>query len=148
MGHRRQGREFAVQVLFQIDLTGSGASEVLPEFWAGVEAGDEVRVFAERLVRGVESQRNALDTWLSRAAEHWRVERMPVVDRNVLRLAIYELIAERATPQAVVIDEAIEIGKKFGSSESGSFINGILDTVRRRLDQPDGNVPGTPVSST
>jgi N utilization substance protein B len=105
----------------------------MDRFWTSLEADEAVRSFAERLVNGVLADREAIDRRIVEAAEHWRIERMAVVDRNVLRLAVCELLW-REIPPAVVIDEAIEIAKRFGSEESGGFINGILDSVRARVD--------------
>ncbi len=130
MGRRRSAREFALQVLFQIDLTESAADEVLGQFWSRQDAESDVRAFTERLVRGVVDRRAEIDSRIVAASENWRIERMGVVDRNVLRIAVYELSSEEGTPEAVVINESIEIAKRFGSEGSGSFINGILDSIR------------------
>jgi len=120
-------------MLFQIDLTGASPEDVFQDFWKpGVE--EAVRSFSEQLVLGVFERRSAMDRAIAQAAEHWRVERMAVVDRNVLRMAIYEMLHDTETPAAVAIDEAIEVAKKYGSAESGSFINGVLDAVRRRIE--------------
>jgi N utilization substance protein B len=121
-------------MLFQIDLTGVAPQQVFRQFWNDREAEATVRSFAEGLVLGVFEQRGALDRLISAAAEHWRIGRMAVVDRNVLRMAAYELLNALETPAPVVIDEAIEVAKKFGSEESGGFINGILDAIRRRVE--------------
>ena len=136
MGQRRRAREYALQLLFQIDLTGSSPGEVFREFWINQETSTEVRSFSERLVNGVFARRVQLDRLIAGAAEHWRIERMAVVDRNVLRMAVYEMLHDPEIPDAVVIDEAIEVAKKYGSEESGSFINGILDSIRRRAPDP------------
>ena len=130
MGRRRRAREFALQVLFQIDLTGGVPDEVLRQFWSGQDVEPDVRAFAERLVHGVVDRRVQIDARIVEAAEHWRIERMGVVERNVLRIAVYELASEEGTPEAVVIDESIEIAKRFGGEGSGGFINGILDSIR------------------
>jgi N utilization substance protein B len=135
LGQRRRARECALQMLFQIDLTATTPQEVFGTFWSGQEAGDDVRAFAERLVLGVTGERRDLDRTIAVSATNWRIERMAVVDRNVLRMAVYEMLHHDPTPPAVVIDEAIEVAKKFGSEESGGFINGILDDVRRRLER-------------
>jgi N utilization substance protein B len=133
VGRRRRAREYALQVLFQIDLTGGSAAEVLDGFWSGWDADEDVRSFTERLVHGVLADREAIDRRISEAAQHWRLERMPVVDRNVLRVAVHELGSED-NPPSVVIDEAIEVAKRFGSEGSGAFINGILDAIRVRIE--------------
>ena len=126
-------------MLFQIDMAGDAPAEVYPHFWKEHEAELEVKAFAEGLVEGVMRERGALDRIIAGSADHWRIERMAVVDRNILRLAVYELAWLPDTPPVVVLDEAIEVGKKFGSEQSGSFINGILDAVRKRIER--GEVP-------
>ncbi len=136
MGQRRRARECALQMLFQIDLTGAAPADVFCEFWVEREtAGRHARCSPRRLVLGVLAERDELDRWIRGSAEHWRLERMAVVDRNVLRMAVYELVAAGAPPPAVVIDEAIEIAKKFGSGESGGFINGVLDAIKKRVER-------------
>lgn len=122
-------------MLFQMDLSGGPPDGVFPDFWRDQEVSDDVQEFAERLVRGAWSQRDRLDTAIAEAAQRWRLERMAAVDRNVLRLAAYELLFETDTPAAVIIDEAIEIAKKYGSEDSGRFANGILDGIRKRAER-------------
>ncbi len=130
-------------MLFQIDLAGGAPDDVFRGFWLGVEASDDVRRFAEEIVRGVARERRSLDGMVAGSAENWRVERMAVVDRNVLRMAVYEMLFEQDVPAVVAIDEAIEVARKFGGEESGSFVNGVLDSVRRRLERGEiGPVPG------
>ena len=141
MGHRRRARECALQLLFQMDLTGGSSAEVFAEFWRSQPAADEIRAFAERLVAGVSSHRRGLDRILTGTSQHWRVERMAVVDRNVLRMAIFELVFEGETPPAVIIDEAIEVAKRFGGGESGAFINGVLDAVRLAIERGEVEAP-------
>lgn len=131
-----------MQILFQIDLTGDSAEDVLSGFWSSQPADDAVRTFAEELVRGVCCRRDVLDRWISASAQKWKIERMAVVDRNVLRLAVHELLDEAQAPPAVVIDEAIEVAKRFGGGDSGGFINGILDTIRERIASGNGVPPG------
>lgn len=135
MGQRRRGRECALQMLYRIDMTESAPEQVFRDFWAGQPAAEEVRRFAERLVRGVLEARDRLDGVVAESAQHWRLERMAVVDRNVLRIAVYEILYEAETPPVVAIDEAIEVAKRFGGPESGRFINGILDHVRGRAER-------------
>ena len=143
MGQRRRARECALQMLFQIDLAGGAPDDVYPLFWTQHEAEPEVRTFAESLVQGVVREREGLDRIIAGSAAHWRIERMAVVDRNILRMAVYEMGWIPETPPPVVLDEAIEVGKKFGSEQSGAFINGILDAVRKRFAQGE-NPAGTP----
>jgi transcription antitermination protein NusB len=120
-------------MLFQIDMAGGAPVEIYPEFWREHAVEDEVKSFAEALVEGVTRERDRLDALIAGAAANWRVERMAVVDRNILRMATYELSHRLETPAAVILDEAIEVGKRFGTEQSGAFINGVLDAVRRDL---------------
>ena len=120
-------------MLFQIDVTGASPVEVFQEFWPA-QAGAAERAFAEQLVLGVRGDLPELDRRIGEAAEHWRIERMAVVDRNVLRMALHELLADPGTPPAVVLSEAVEVAKKFGGAESGAFVNGVLDAIRRKLE--------------
>ena len=132
-------------MLFQIDMAGGAPAEVYPHFWKEHEAELEVKEFAQGLVEGVMKEREALDRIIAGSVDNWRIERMAVVDRNILRVAVYELAWLPDTPPVVVLDEAIEVGKKFGSEQSGSFINGILDAVRKRIergDVPSARLPG------
>jgi N utilization substance protein B len=133
MGTRRRSRELALQLLYQNELTEASPEDMQEGFeeWQGAPEG--VRDFADRLLRGTLAKLSEIDEELGRQTTHWRLERLAAVDRNILRLAMYELIYETGTPHAVVIDEAIEIAKKFGAKDSGRFVNGVLDGfVRRR----------------
>ncbi len=132
---RRRSREAALQVLYAIDVAGrDGASASAQEMFESAEAHFELpegaRAFAKELILGVEEQRAAIDARLATNAAHWRVERMAAVDRNVLRLATYELCFT-TTPAEVVIDEAVELARRFGADRSPGFVNGILDAVAR-----------------
>ncbi len=133
MGSRRQARELALQLLYQTELTGADPADMQchSEAWQGAPQG--VREFADELLCGVIAHREEIDDNLSRQTSHWRLERLAAVDRNILRLALYELMYCEGTPAAVVIDEAIEIAKRFGAEESARFVNGVLDGfVKRR----------------
>ncbi|MEE9231769.1 MAG: transcription antitermination factor NusB [Acidobacteriota bacterium] len=144
MSLRRRGREFALQMLFQVDMTDQKPQEVMPLFWQSHTVGDDVKQFAEDLFQGTVQIRPRLDTLLARTSAHWRLDRMPVVDRNLLRMALYEMLFQPDTPRVVVINEAIEIAKRFGSEDSGQFINGVLDQLRERivgLDAPEMSEP-------
>ena len=121
-------------MLFQIDVTGASPGEVFQDFWQDQPAAPAERAFAQQLVLGVRDTLPDLDRRIAEAAEHWRIERMAVVDRNVLRMALHELLADPETPPAVVLSEAIEVAKKFGGAESGAFVNGVLDAIRRKLE--------------
>ena len=132
MGARRKGRELAVQALYQIDARGGSSAEMLRLFWEQADAGERAREFAKTLVEGVGEQRERIDTLITEASEHWRFERLSAVDLNVLRVATYELL-ERAAPTSVVLDEAIEIARRFGTGESAVFVNGVLDHIATQL---------------
>ncbi len=138
MASRRKAREFALQMLYQHDLTETAPEEVTRLFWGSRETDTETRDFAEQLFRGSVERAAEIDALIGKHSRHWQLPRMAAVDRNVLRLAIWELLHHEA-PAAVVIDEAIEVARKFSGSESSVFVNGILDSVRKELDLEDGN---------
>ncbi|HYS82001.1 MAG TPA: transcription antitermination factor NusB [Anaeromyxobacteraceae bacterium] len=131
---RTKARERAVQALYQIDVAATDLDEALSRFWKSFEPVErEVMQVAEELVRGVARHRRELDTAIEAVSQNWRLDRMARVDRNVLRLAAFELLHRADVPVKVVINEAIELGKKFGSESSGAFINGVLDRVADAL---------------
>jgi transcription antitermination protein NusB len=137
---RTRARERALQALYQIDVAAEGIDEALAAFWKSFEPVErEVRELAEALVRGVAENRRAVDDAIEEASSNWRLDRMARVDRNVLRLAAYELL-RTDVPVKVVINEAIELGKKFGSESSGAFVNGVLDKVAAGLPPERRNV--------
>jgi N utilization substance protein B len=132
-GKRTKARERALQALYQIDVSASDIDEALARFWRSFEPAErEVQELAEQLVRGVHRERRAIDERIEAASTNWRVDRMARVDRNALRLAVFELL-HTDSPVKVVINEAIELGKKFGSESSGAFVNGVLDRVASGL---------------
>jgi len=126
---RRKAREIALQALYNIDLMGQGASEGIEEFIKGEGKRATIIEFSQNLVRGCLEHLKAIDKKLARAAINWKISRMAVIDRNILRLGTYELLFCPDIPPKVAIDEAIELAKKFGSRDSGSFVNGILDKL-------------------
>jgi N utilization substance protein B len=131
---RRTSREWAVQLLFQLDLNATDKLDVVfSDFWKAREAEPRARRFAESLVRGVREHQSDIDARIRGAAEHWAVERMGVLDRNVIRLCVYELLYRSDIPAAVSINEAVDLAKYFSSRESGRFVNGILDRIRNEL---------------
>ena len=134
---RRKAREYALQILFRLDFTEKVIdSKDLEEFWSDKEAPDDVRKFAEDLVRGTLNKLDDIDTIIEKVTENWILKRMAAVDRNILRFAAYELFYRKDIPPAVTINEAIEIAKKFSSTESASFINGILDKLSKKNREP------------
>jgi N utilization substance protein B len=134
VGTRHRARQYAIQILFQLDATGDEPEEALPLFWEGRPAPGEVMRFTEGLVCGAHKDLDRLDSVLEESTANWKVERIAMVERNVLRLALFELL-HGDTPVPVVLDEAIELAKQFGDADSGPFVNGILDAVSKRLDE-------------
>ena len=130
MSSRRQARERALQLLFQWDIHGH-TRHWLDQFWEDHKVAPDTRAFAEQLLHGVMDHRKELDTILGAAATNWKVSRMPVVDRNILRAAVYELIWMPEIPAKVTIDEAVELAKKFADDEGKKFVNGVLDRILR-----------------
>jgi N utilization substance protein B len=134
MGTRRKSRELALQMLFQQDMGKQRPEEVRNTFWRGRgELEAEVQGFAEDIFRVANDRSAEIDQLIETHAEHWRMERMAAVDRNLLRASVAELMAFPATPRAVVINEALEIARKFSSPESVNFINGVLDSIGKQL---------------
>lgn len=144
MGSRRKARECALQMLFAADVAEMPATDVVRSYWAELGEADldeTAREFATRLAAGTLQNLELLDDRIRSRAEHWRISRMAVVDRNILRLAVYEFLYE-PTPRTVAINEALEIARRFSTYEATQFINGILDAIKRDLDeqQPQKNV--------
>lgn len=149
MGKRRMAREMATQMLYQSELGGANGRQVLAHFdvadYLADAPGDfparkhlveEAFEYAGRLLVGTLEHRQEIDELIRTQADNWRLERMPAVDRNILRLAVYEMLYQDDIPDLVVVDEAIELAKKFGSQQSGRFINGLLDGLMRRRQAP------------
>ena len=129
---RRKAREFALQILFQGDFKDEKIDRKdLEEFWSDKKVDGNIKEFTEELVRGTLSKIDEIDTMIKRVAENWVLKRMAAVDRNILRFAAYELLYRKDIPPAVTINEAIEIAKKFSSTEAAPFINGVLDRLTK-----------------
>ena len=134
MGRRRKARELALQLLYQLDVQGEGNPHPhLDDFWLRHPVDREAREFAESLVRGTKTHEAEIDELIARYAENWELDRMAVVDRNILRQGIFELRWTSGVPPKVAINEALEVAKKFSTHESSRFINGILDGIRRTI---------------
>ena len=136
MGKRREGREAAVQYLYHHDLNSGENAGTPDDFWELRPAKPNVREFATQLVAGVQEHAAEIDKRISRYAENYQLSRMLAVDRNILRLAIYEMNFAQDVPPVVAINEAIEIAKKFGAEDSSRFINGILDRAKQDVARP------------
>jgi N utilization substance protein B len=132
MGDRRLARELALQALFYFDMDRGDPAELLELFCNNFEemVTDTVKPFFLELVEGVTASRDEINTLLNRCSSNWKISRMPVVDRNIMRIATFELVKRSDIPSSVSINEAVEIGKRFGTRGSGSFINGVLDRIR------------------
>jgi N utilization substance protein B len=155
MGTRRQSRERALQILFQWDIHRNSdekghVEQWLQDFWAHHPASEEVREWAERLAEGVMVQRIELDRLIATHSTNWRVDRMPIVDRNILRAALYELLSMPDVPAKVSMNEALELAKRFADDETRKFVNGILDQILKgdpRLKSKREDMAHTAVTS-
>ncbi|MGA2095275.1 MAG: transcription antitermination factor NusB [Candidatus Acidiferrum sp.] len=132
MSLRTKGREFAMQMLFQWDMSEQPPAKLEAKFWRAAKAAESTREFANRLFEGAVKDTAAIDELIVKQAENWRLERLAVIDRAILRLAIYELLTTD-TPPKVILNEAVDLAKKFSSEEAGSFVNGILDAIHKSL---------------
>lgn len=134
---RTKSREFAMQMLFQWDMSRQEPAKLEAKFWRAAKAADTTQAFANKLFEGAAKHADELDALIVEHAQNWRLERMAIIDRAVLRLGIYELRL-RETPTKVVLNEAVELAKKFSSEDAGAFVNGILDAVNKTLvEKPD-----------
>ena len=133
MGKRTKARECALQMLYQWDITREPMDRVAGLFWQVRTSTDETRAMAERLARGAQGDVARLDEEITRASKNWRFDRIAAIDKNILRLAVYELLREPGTPSSVVIDEAVELAKRFSEVDSPPFVNGVLDAIKARV---------------
>lgn len=136
MGSRRKGRELAVQMLYQWELSQESIAQVQKTFWRLGEASAEAQRLSQRLAEGTLEHLDEIDALISSHARHWKLSRMSAVDRNILRLATYELLYEEV-PWRVVINEALEVTKRFSGEEAAQFVNGVLDAVRLSIEAPE-----------
>ncbi|HBG45712.1 MAG TPA: transcription antitermination factor NusB [Deltaproteobacteria bacterium] len=131
MSLRRKARETALQILYKIDMS-EGAPSVEGLDGGPLAPGTEARRYCDELVAGVTSRLDEINRTIEAHSENWTIERMAIVDRNILRIAVYELLYSKDVPYKVVIDEAVELAKRYGTEESGAFVNGIIDKVRKK----------------
>jgi transcription antitermination protein NusB len=134
MGARRKARELALQMLFQHDMSGNGPDMIISTFEELQKSKPNTREFATRIFRGTVDNLGKIDEMITAQADNWRLSRMAVVDRNIIRMCVYEFLHENDTPKLVIIDEGIEIAKKYGTQKSSQFINGILDGILKRYN--------------
>lgn len=137
MGARHSGREAALQMLFQMEASGASAERVIELFWRNFEADPEGRPYADAALRGIADALEKVDARIATASAHWRLERMARVDRNVLRLGTWELEQKLDIPRAVILDEAVELAKSYGTEDSSAFVNGVLDKIAESLGRKD-----------
>ncbi len=150
MHQRRKAREVTLQVLYELDVQGIGIQEAIGRFWANFDAPEETREFSSLLIEGTWKNRDEIDRLISGSSENWTMARMSRVDKSILRMAVYELLFCQDIPPKVTLNEAIDLGKVYGSENSGAFINGILDALYGKLrkkdeDQDIDSVTGCPV---
>jgi transcription antitermination protein NusB len=131
---RRKAREYALQVLYAIDLNPTPVDEFFQSFWELNKSRIEIMEYSMGLVHGTVDNKKEIDSLISKHSSNWKVGRMAVTDRNILRLATYELMEEPGVPAKVIINEAIEIARKFGTTDSATFVNGVLDSIHQSLD--------------
>jgi N utilization substance protein B len=136
MRRRTRSREYALQLLYQLDMRRHESSvTTIQEFWAYHQVPADVKQFADRLVRGTQLHLSSIDQLIAGCANNWDINRMAVVDRNILRMGVYELLHVEDVPPKVCLNEAVELAKRFGDEESSRFVNGILDTIHKRHTQ-------------
>ena len=135
MGRRRRSRELAVQVLFQLEFHTDNPEKSFDLICENFESPKGIRPYARELVQGVCEHRAELDDLIREASENWRLERMPFLDRSILRMAVYEILFVSDVPPKVSIDEAVELGKRYGGKDSGGFLNGVLDRIFKNLSE-------------
>lgn len=135
MGKRRKSRESALQVLYQLDVTKQEGPKAITQWETNFSSSEGTDEFAERIVLGVLDHGQEIDQLIERFSKNWRLDRMNLVDRNILRMAIFELLYCNDIPPKVTLNEAVDLGKRYGSEDSGSFINGILDRIQKEAIQ-------------
>lgn len=131
MGARRRAREIALQMLYQMEVNPADPQEALELFWRNLSASQPVKEFVGRIVTGVHGKREEIDKLIKKHSEHWRLDRMDWVDKSILRMGVFEILFCDDIPVKVSMNEAVDLGKKFGAEESGAFINGILDKISK-----------------
>ncbi|HJS58523.1 MAG TPA: transcription antitermination factor NusB [Vicinamibacteria bacterium] len=142
MGRRTRARECAFQMLYQWDMTREAMDNVIDSYWKVRSTTDLTRSMAERLARGAQGQVERIDEEITAVSKNWRFDRIAAVDRNIIRIGVFELVNDAETPSAVVIDEAVEMARRFGEADSTAFVNGVLDAIMRRVRRVGERVRG------
>jgi N utilization substance protein B len=135
MGHRRKAREETLRILFQIEFEDDEFDTIVAQYWENKKIHEEIKEYSTWLVSGIISHKGEIDNTIQSVSEHWRISRMALVDRNILRMAVFEILYEENIDTAVVINEAIEIARKYSGDEAATFVNGILDGARKKLEK-------------
>jgi len=149
MRKRTKAREYALQVLYQMDIRRASCTQILQEFWDAHQAPAEIKAYASEIAEGTATHLSEVDGFITTHADNWDLKRMAVVDRNILRLGVFELMHRADVPPTVCINEAIELAKRFGDTESAKFVNGVLDAIHKaaakKAASPTGSI--TPADS-
>ncbi len=135
MGHRRKAREETLRILFQIEFEDAELDTIFAQYWENRKIREEIKEYSTWLVSGIVSHKGEIDDTIQSVSEHWRISRMALIDRNILRMAVFEILYEENIDAAVVINEAIEIARKYSGNEAATFVNGILDAARKKLEK-------------
>lgn len=135
MGQRRKAREHTLRILFQMEFEDSNPHEALDQYWKSRKTTAEIKEYSTWLAKGIASNQKTIDSLIQSVSEHWRISRMALIDRNILRMAVFELLYEDNIAPAIVINEAIEIARRYSGDEAATFVNGILDAVRKTLEK-------------
>ncbi len=144
MGSRRKARETALQALYQVETTGENVDRALGDFSESFELSEQATGFAWSLVRGVLDRREEIDAQIEAVTANWKFERLSRIDLCAIRIAVYEILEYRDLPVEIIIDEAVEIARRFGTAESSKFVNGVLDPIARRIRSTAGPAPEDP----
>lgn len=135
MGKRRKSREHTLKILYRRDITNEDIDKIIKSYWEENKINSGITEFSEQLAKGTVNNLEKIDDYIGKVSEHWPLDRMGVIDRNILRIAVHELLFMEDIPPKVTIDEAIEIAKKFGTDDSADFVNGLLDKIKNDLEK-------------
>lgn len=135
MGKRRKSREHTLKILYRRDITKEDIDKIIKSYWEENKINSGITGFSEQLAKGTVSNLEKIDDYIGKVSEHWTIDRMGIIDRNILRIAVHELLFMEDIPPKVTIDEAIEIAKKFGTDDSADFVNGLLDKIKNDLEK-------------
>ncbi len=135
MGHRRKAREETLRILFQIEFEDAELDTIFAQYWENRKIHEEIKEYSTWLVSGIVSHKGEIDDTIQSVSEHWRISRMALIDRNILRMSVFEILYEENIDAAVVINEAIEIARKYSGNEAAIFVNGILDAARKKFEK-------------